>query len=181
MKFMPAFEEIDKLSEELDKTKWGKEAFISKLRDEEKLVRECEHIKWNIYKRYTHSEKLDEFNASFLAFCQIDIQILITEDLKNLRRDMKDLLEKMDVKNRKKKNDEVPCLNSLFKEQLKDLKAMVLKESVVVVAAAGGCGKTTLVRLLMDDHDIQGIQTYSIINIALQRTRLYFDFEKIPT
>ncbi|KAL8222842.1 hypothetical protein R6Q57_020241 [Mikania cordata] len=46
-----------------------------------------------------------------------------------------------------------------FDEPLKKLKAKVLEDgnecAVVVVAAAGGCGKTTLVTVLCDDSDIK--------------------------
>ena len=41
---------------------------------------------------------------------------------------------------------------------LRQVKELLVKESVVVVSAPGGCGKTTLVQKLCQDADVKGIQ-----------------------
>ncbi|KAI3750276.1 hypothetical protein L2E82_20910 [Cichorium intybus] len=159
----PIFDEIEKLIEALDRPKQEKEMFIAQLKGAEALVLKCEHIKWNFYKKYTHALKLHELNASLLRFCQIDLQLVMT-------RGILELLVAKDVQMRMMQGDEgrwssgAPLLKGVvigFDDRVRDLKAMVLKDiagdecSVVVVSAAGGCGKTTLATMLCNDPDIQ--------------------------
>ena len=60
---------------------------------------------------------------------------------------------------------DVPGLPDLIvglEEPLKELKRMVLRNdvSVVVLSAPGGCGKTTLSKMLCKDKEIQGINGF---------------------
>ncbi|KAL7582660.1 hypothetical protein Lser_V15G42565 [Lactuca serriola] len=160
----PIFDEIEKLIEVLDRPKKEKEMFIAQMEGAEALVLKCERIKWNFYKKYTHALKLDDLNASLLRFCQIDLQLLNT-------RGILDLLVAKNVQMRMMKGDagrwssRAPLLKDVvigFDDRVRDLKAMVLKDSaggdecsVVVVSAAGGSGKTTLVTMLCHDPAIQ--------------------------
>nr|KAJ0188684.1 hypothetical protein LSAT_V11C900466630 [Lactuca sativa] len=168
----PIFDEIEKLIEVLDRPKKEKEMFIAQMEGAEALVLKCERIKWNFYKKYTHALKLDDLNASLLRFCQIDLQLLNT-------RGILDLLVAKNVQMRMMKGDagrwssRAPLLKDVvigFDDRVRDLKAMVLKDSaggdecsVVVVSAAGGSGKTTLVTMLCHDPAIQG-QKLDFIN-----------------
>ncbi|KAI3707797.1 hypothetical protein L2E82_36634 [Cichorium intybus] len=144
----PIFDEIEKLTALLDRPKQEKDMFIAQMKDAEALVLKCKRVKWNFYKRYIHA---------------IDVQLGIARDILNLQ-------VAMEVQTRMMKGDSdrwsprVPLLKVSvigFEDRVRDLKTMVLKDSagdecsVVVVSAAGGCGKTTLVTKLCHDTKIQ--------------------------
>ncbi|KAM0061279.1 putative powdery mildew resistance protein, RPW8 [Helianthus debilis subsp. tardiflorus] len=61
-------DEIQKLNRVLDRPHQETELFIAQLKNAQDLVLKCEHIKWNFYKRYRQSLKLDDLNASMLRF-----------------------------------------------------------------------------------------------------------------
>nr|GEU37654.1 probable disease resistance protein At5g66900 [Tanacetum cinerariifolium] len=161
----PLFHDIDKLFEQLDRPQHEKDMFIAQIKGAEAIVRKCERVKRNYYKKYKHACKLDKLNASLLRFCQIDVQLVIL-------RGVLDFQVAKDAEKRMMEGDKtrgrvsgVPLVKGVvigFSEQLRALKAMVLKDStgddcsVVVVSAGGGCGKTTLVTMLCSDLDIQG-------------------------
>ncbi|KAJ9552491.1 hypothetical protein OSB04_016536 [Centaurea solstitialis] len=161
-KIKPIFTEIEKLNKVLDRPAQETEMFIDQLKGAEDLVRKCEHIKWNLWKRYRHSLKLDDLNASLLRFFQIDVQLQQIRDVKEVLVVVKDVQKRMEKGG---SGGWFPLLKSDvigFDDQLRDLKAMVIKDSmvddcsVVVVLAEGGCGKTTLVTKLCHDTQIQG-------------------------
>lgn len=73
---------------------------------------------------------------------------------------------------------DVPGLPDLIvglDEPLKELKRMVLKTdaSVVVLSAPGGCGKTTLAKMMCKDKEIQGI--YSSLSYSYLLLLFSFD------
>ncbi|KAJ9552590.1 hypothetical protein OSB04_016635, partial [Centaurea solstitialis] len=156
----PIFTEIEYLYKVLDRPTQEIHMFIDQLKVAVDLVRKCEHIKWNPYKTYRHSLKLDDQNALLLRFFQIEL--LQPRDVKELLVAVKDVQERMEKGN---SGGWFPLLKSDvigFDDQLRDLKAMVLKDSmvddcsVVVVSAGEGWGKTTLVTKLCHDPQIQG-------------------------
>ncbi|PWA98486.1 NB-ARC domains-containing protein [Artemisia annua] len=160
----PFFHDIDKLIEQLDRPQHEKDMFIAQIKGAEAIVRKCERVKWNYYKKYKHACKLDKLNVSLLRFFQIDVQLVIVRGVLDLQV-AKDAEKRMMEGDKRDRVSSVPLVKGKvigFNEQLRTLKAMVLKGStvddcsVVVVSAGGGCGKTTLVTLLCSDLDIQG-------------------------
>ncbi|KAI7730024.1 hypothetical protein M8C21_019975 [Ambrosia artemisiifolia] len=170
----PIINEIQKLNQLLDRSKQETDMFIDQLKGAEKLVRKCEHIKWNFYKRYTHSLELDDLNASLLRFFQIDVQLQEARDVKEVLVVVKDVQRRMEDRRLGDQASSVPLLKASsvpllkgnvigFDDRVRELKVLMVKDSgvddceVVVVSAAGGCGKTTLVTMFCHDHDVQGI------------------------
>ncbi|KAK9054926.1 hypothetical protein SSX86_026005 [Deinandra increscens subsp. villosa] len=161
----PIFNEIQKLNEVLDRPKSETNMFIDQLEDAEHLVLKCERIKWNFFKSYRHSLKLDDLNASLLSFFQIDVQLQGARDSKEVLVVVKDLQRKMENRSSGGWISSVPLLKGEvigFGDRVRALKALVLKDSavddcsVVAVSAAGGCGKTTLVTMLCRDPQVLG-------------------------
>ncbi|MFS7919669.1 putative powdery mildew resistance protein, RPW8 [Helianthus anomalus] len=156
----PIFEDMEKLNKELDRRKVETERIMILFKKADELVRKCENVKWDFRKRYHHASKLDEMNKSLLKYVNYDLQFQIArngaETLVELRRLTKGY--------EKESPSGVPlekCVAIGFDDQLRKLKPMVLQDSsdgdcsVVVVSAAGGCGKTTLVTMLCHDPDIK--------------------------
>ncbi|GJY48456.1 probable disease resistance protein [Tanacetum coccineum] len=162
----PFIHDIEKLIEQLDGSREEKDMFVTQLQGAEAIIRECERVKGNYYKKYKHARKLDNLNASLLKFCQINVQLQQARDMKEALVILKDLQQIMGDKGSLSGwQSKVPLLPGFvigFGDRVKELKKMVLKDSavddcsVVVVSAGGGCGKTTLVTKLCGDPDIQG-------------------------
>ncbi|GKA31772.1 probable disease resistance protein [Tanacetum coccineum] len=162
----PFFDDIDKLIEQQDRPQHEKDMFIAQIKGAEAIVRKCERVKWNYYKKYKHACKLDKLNVSLLRFCQIDAQFVMIRDIKETLVVVKDVQQRMEDKGSSSGwLSKVPVLDGFvigFEDRVKELKKMVLKDSVVddcsvvVVSAGGGCGKTTLVTKLCGDPEIQG-------------------------
>ncbi|GKA39039.1 probable disease resistance protein [Tanacetum coccineum] len=90
----PHFHDIHKLIEQLDRPQEEKDAFIAQIKGAEAIVRECEQVKWNYYKTYRHTRKLDKLKASLLRFCQIDVQLQQARDVKEALVILKDLQQR---------------------------------------------------------------------------------------
>ncbi|XP_022865570.1 probable disease resistance protein At5g66900 [Olea europaea var. sylvestris] len=129
---------------------------------------------WNAIKKYSHMKKLEKYEASLLWFFQINVQVELSRDGKTVAVGVKVLEEKMDKiistqDNGRSVNSNgfsgwcgvpgVPDFVVGLDAQLQELKGMLLKDGVpiVVLSAPGGCGKTTLAKLLCNDDEIKGI------------------------
>ncbi|GKE49947.1 probable disease resistance protein, partial [Tanacetum coccineum] len=87
----PFFDDIDKLIEQQDRPQHEKDMFIAQIKGAEAIVRKCERVKWNYYKKYKHACKLDKLNVSLLRFCQIDAQFVMIRDIKETLVVVKDV------------------------------------------------------------------------------------------
>lgn len=172
----PDFKNLEQLSKKLDRRKAETERFKKLLKQAKDLVEECKKIKWNCWKRNSYASKLDEMNKSFLKLVQVDLQlhIAVTVDetlgvVTATHEVLVKALEKVMVEGLSSGVPLERCVAVGFDDRVSDLKAMLLKDStdgdcsVVVVSAAGGCGKTTLVTKLCHDSHIQGICFRSIL------------------
>ncbi|KAI7733220.1 hypothetical protein M8C21_006184, partial [Ambrosia artemisiifolia] len=194
----PIIQDVVKLNQILDHQS---DMFIEQIQEAEKLVKKCLKIKWNLFKKFTHSLKLKDVNNKLLRFFQLEVQADQTRDIKQTLVEVNDVKLRMDSLSVgvKEINQTLSSCSSLsvscsssfsrrregfgcellerrrlgwrvplrpggivaFDEPLKKLKDKVLMEavydetSVVVVAAAGGCGKTTLVTMLCHDSEVQ--------------------------
>ncbi|KVI01724.1 Disease resistance protein [Cynara cardunculus var. scolymus] len=175
-------DEITKLNRELDRPEQDSTMFTSIIKKAEDLVNKCLKIKWNYFKKFTHSLKLKDVNNKLLRVFQLEAQADQCRDGKETLLEVKAVKLRMDslvsnledlrqkcslsrreqVIERKKLGWRVPKLPKDivgFDEPLARLKAKVIADndddSVVVVSAAGGCGKTTLAKMLCNDPQIQ--------------------------
>ncbi|MFS7950297.1 putative powdery mildew resistance protein, RPW8 [Helianthus anomalus] len=162
----PIFTDLEKLNKELDRRKEETDGFVNLLQQAENLIQKCGDIKLNIRKRYSHASKLDALNKSLHTYVQIYLQLQIARDVKEALAVMKDPNRGLQKGSSSGWRSSVPLLDGDFigfDDRVTDLKDMMFKDSpgddcsIVVVSAAGGSGKTTLVKLFCYDPDIKGI------------------------
>ncbi|XP_076950826.1 putative disease resistance protein At5g66900 [Bidens hawaiensis] len=182
----PDFKNLEQLSKKLDRRKAETERFKNLLKEAKDLVEECKKIKLKYWKRNSHASKLDEMNKSLLKLVQVDLQLHIavtvdeTLEVVKATHEVVKALEKVTVEGSSSGlSSGVPperCDAVGFDDRVRDLKAMLLKDStdgdcsVVVVSAAGGCGKTTLVTKLCHDSHIQERFGRNIYFVTVSRT-----------
>lgn len=176
----PLIEDIEKLNELLDRPQQETDSFLCQLKRGEKLVRKCSKIKcWDFYRRYTYSKKLKDLDESLLRFFQLDAQVHVVRDNKRIMVGMREVDEKVDgilsiLSNNFPGWCDVPGVPEFVvgvDNQLQDLKLMLLSGSdpVVVLSAPGGCGKTTLAKILCSDEEIRGIYKDNIFFVTVSR------------
>ncbi|CAI9775608.1 unnamed protein product [Fraxinus pennsylvanica] len=183
----PFVEDIEKLNKVLNFRQQGAEELANRFRKGENLVRKCMEIKWwNAIKKYSYAKKLEKYEASLLWFFQINVQAELSRDGKIVAVGVKVLEEKMDKiisiqDNGRSVNSNgfsgwcgvpgVPDFVVGLDAQLQELKGMLLKDGVpiVVLSAPGGCGKTTLAKLLCNDDEIKGIYGNNIFFQTVSR------------
>lgn len=167
----PIFLEIEKLNKVLDRPKEETAQFIDQLDGAKKLVAKCTKIQWwEAYKLYVYSKKLEELNKSIAGFFSIEVQGFVAVNSLKVVVGVKEINEKLDlILDRSNISasgvsswGSVPGLRDQvigFDEPLKDLKKMLLKDkkTVTLVSAPGGCGKTTLAKMLCQDPEIKGL------------------------
>ncbi|XP_022875447.1 probable disease resistance protein At5g66900 [Olea europaea var. sylvestris] len=183
----PFIEDIEELNRLLN-CRQGAETLNNLLTKGEMLVRKCLKInRWNLYQKYRYAKKLEEFESSLLWFFQINVQAELSRDGKSVSLGVKVLEEKMDeiisIKdNYRSVNSNgfsgrcgVPAVPDFvvgLDVQLQELKSMLLRDGVqiVVLSAPGGCGKTTLAKLLCNDDGIKGIYGNNIFFQTVSRS-----------
>ncbi|KAL3526744.1 hypothetical protein ACH5RR_011400 [Cinchona calisaya] len=177
----PLIEDIEKMNKLLDSPKQETDAFLDQLRKGEKLVRECSKIKnWNFYEKYIYSKKLKFLEKSLVRFFQLDGQVHLHRDSRRTMVEVRDVGEKVDeilsiLSNGFPGWCDVPGTPEFvvgLGDQLQELKLMLLnkRNQVVVLSAPGGCGKTTLAKILCNDEQIRGIYKDNIFFVTVSRT-----------
>ncbi|CAK9185435.1 unnamed protein product [Ilex paraguariensis] len=186
----PFFDEIEKLNKLLDARKEETGMFIDRLKEGKNLVLKCSTIKsWNVYKKIRYNKKLTDLDSSLLRFFQIDVQALMARDSKKILVGVNDNDQKLDrilsilkngVGGSRYSNGVsgsctvpgVPHFIVGLDVPLQELKVMLLKDevSVVVLSAPGGCGKTTLAKMLGRDDEIKAIYGANIFFVNVSKT-----------
>ncbi|KAI7729990.1 LOW QUALITY PROTEIN: hypothetical protein M8C21_029876, partial [Ambrosia artemisiifolia] len=208
----PIIVDIQNHNKKLGATKLEQEMFVHEIQDAEKLVYKCLTIKWNFFKRFTHSLRLKDVNQKLLRFFQIEVQAVQCRDIKTTLEEVNHVGERItslalevnhlgqaldsgtsdrtldSSDNRKKLGWPVPPVPRGivgFDEPLKNLKARILSDinihddgssmdsdvcKVVVVSAAGGSGKTTLVKMLGNDSQIQDNFQENVFFVTVSET-----------
>ncbi|XP_022775219.1 probable disease resistance protein At5g66900 isoform X2 [Durio zibethinus] len=172
----PIIKDIESLNKGLDKEHETKQ-LIEIILKGNKLVSKCSNIqRWNFFKKTCYTYKLQRFKESLQLFCQIDLQIQQTRDIKDVLFGVKGL--SMEVRRFSSKEgsgsengmfSQVAVVGSCkvpeppgkvvgFDVPLAELKVKLFKDgvSVIVVSAPGGSGKTTLVKELCRDEKVKG-------------------------
>ncbi|KAK2965501.1 hypothetical protein RJ640_000349, partial [Escallonia rubra] len=161
----PKLLDIEKHNKKLDRAEDTK-PYIDLLKKGKKLVQRCSTIgSWNFLNRYRYSNKLIDYNADLLGFCQVEVQLDQSSDIKEILVKVNRFNDVLDhatggsfvggFGEDRELMDQVFGLD-LPLEKLKDL--VLLKDSsVVLLSAPGGCGKTTLAKMLCRDPKIKVI------------------------
>ena len=165
----PVVEEIKELNEELDGRKDEMKRLIDQMKKADECIRKCSKIKlWQRAFKTKYGGELTKLNEAIESFCKVDMPVQIKRDLLELKKICSE-----------KKPVGVGLLCSVppppkfivgLDEPLKELKTMLLKEgkeeSLLLVTAPGGCGKTTLVIKLSQDKDIEGTSISQILSFV---------------
>ena len=166
----PEVEKIKELSEELD-LREDLESLIDQMNKAVEHILKCSKIKrWKRLFKTKYLDELTKLDTAIVRFIQVDMQV-------HIRRDMLRLVKRLSTLN-DKTSPVMSCLVPTppefivgLKVPLEELKSMLSKEeSLLVLTAPGGCGKTTLVTMLCQDEDIKGTsisQTPSLLRVCL--------------
>ncbi|KAL4644912.1 hypothetical protein ACB092_02G198200 [Castanea dentata] len=138
----------------------------------ENLVRKCSKIPWwNYLFKVYYSPKLKELEDEIIRFCQVDLQV------HNTRNGLRTLEMVISISKRMGsfRVVETPMGSSHgvagcqdlkvgLDMPIKELKTLLLKKEVqlLLLTAPGGCGKTTLVKMLCQDEEINFTSIYFI-------------------
>nr|XP_043635207.1 probable disease resistance protein At5g66900 [Erigeron canadensis] len=180
------FYDSRRLNKVLDRPEKEIMMFVYHLETGKEHVLKCSKINfWNVYQKFLHSNKLVRLNNELLRFFQVELQtdmMMMSTSMRGLIG-IYDLSEKMDrllsavtsPARPSSKLCSVPGLPYLivgFDQHLEQVKRMLLDDDdqVMVVSGPGGCGKTTLVKLLCHDNKIKDIFGANIFYITVSRT-----------
>ncbi|XAR57825.1 hypothetical protein NMG60_11026103 [Bertholletia excelsa] len=160
----PAIEDISNINRKLDLPEQETEMFTTRLKEGLELVRKCNKVPWwNLYAKSSHRKKLKELEGSLSQFFQIQVQAQQLRDVR-LTRWMLETSYQRETTERTSGfvgSCEVTGYGDFvvgLEEPLHELKMPLLNNEVrvVVISAPGGCGKTTLAKVLCHDDQIKG-------------------------
>lgn len=159
----PVVEEIRRLNQELNRPEEETKSLIKDMSDAEHLIRTCSEIQdWNYLFQAFYVKKLTDLDKAIVRFCKVHMQaqnrrdlLQILEQLKSIREEKKSPI--MKIHGLSCSVPGPPDFTVGLDEPLKELKMQLLKEKQqqLVLTAPGGCGKTTLVKMLCQDEQIK--------------------------
>ncbi|KAK7818241.1 putative disease resistance protein [Quercus suber] len=176
----PTVIEIGRLSEQLTLPEVETKSLIEHMKKGENLVRKCSKIPWwNYLFKVYYSPKLKELEDEIVRFCQVDLQV------HNTRNGLRTLETVISISKRMGpfRVVETPTGSSHgvagrqdlkvgLDMPIKELKTLLLKKEVqlLLLTAPGGCGKTTLVKMLCQDEEIKGTFKENILFVTVSKT-----------
>ena len=158
----PTILEIEKLNKEMDRSK-ETERLVQMLKEGKELIQKCSKVTWwHYHKKWKYSNKLLSLDESLFHFFQVDMAVQGFRDIKEIKLDQRDPYH---FKLGPSQVPDPPHLAVGLDIPLKELKMRLFRgsPSVIVVSAPGGCGKTTLAKMLCHDHQVKGI--YPKVNL----------------
>ncbi|XP_076887879.1 putative disease resistance protein At5g66900 [Bidens hawaiensis] len=179
----PIFFDSRRLSKVLDRPEKQITMFISHLEKGKALVFKCSTIKcWNVYEIFIHSYKLNRLNNELLRFFSIEIQENMMSTSMRSLIGIYDLSHKMNqvlsaVTTHARANPSLCTVPRLpqhivgFNSHLVELRRRLLNydTQVLVVSGPGGCGKTTLAKMLCHDYEIKDMFGENIVYVTVSR------------
>ncbi|KAK4584481.1 hypothetical protein RGQ29_022278 [Quercus rubra] len=178
-RLVPTVNEIRRLSEQLELPERETKRLMEQMEEGEKLVSKCLKIRWwNYVFKVQYSPKLEELDKEITRFCQLDLQALCTRNGLRTLETVISINKKVDSF----RGVETPRgLGGVSGPQdltvgldmpIKELKALLLKEEVklLLLTAPGGCGKTTLVKMLCQEKEIKGMFEDNILFVNVSKT-----------
>ena len=136
-------------------------SLIENMIDTEKLICELNAKRWNYPFQVSHIGKLIELKEAIVRFIQVDMQTQIRLDTLQILEKIQHMQKKLPVKKLDMSRMVPKPLDFTVGLDLpsKELKMQLLmgKEQRLLLTAPGGCGKTTLVKVLCQDEEIKGI------------------------
>ncbi|GAV88471.1 NB-ARC domain-containing protein/RPW8 domain-containing protein [Cephalotus follicularis] len=187
-KIAPIINTTDKLNKELDRPKEETDGLLEILKQGKEVVLKCTQVrKWQYHRKVYYDGKLDDLYKSLHDYFQFVMQAQQTRD------GLQTLLELKRLSERGGRGYEplvVPFFGSSATPgappaytvgldlPLMELKMDLFKDgaSVIVLSAPGGCGKTTLAKMLFADEEVQGKFKKNIFFVTVSKTH---DFKVI--
>nr|XP_023887465.1 probable disease resistance protein At5g66900 [Quercus suber]POE67358.1 putative disease resistance protein [Quercus suber] len=180
----PVVQEIRQLSLALDRPERETKILTEQMKKGAKLVRKCSKIQcWNYCFKSHYASKLSELNDAIEKFCRVDLIVQSARTGLETLTKVDLILEKVSNQNSDvKRKYGVRTLSSAVPRPrdfivglhfpLMELKEMLLKkeESLLLLTALGGCGKTTLIQMLCWDHEIKGTYMDNIFFVNVSKT-----------
>lgn len=149
---------------------------IERMEKGEKRVRKYSKLPWWKYLvRFHYANKLLELEKDLGRFFKVDLSAWNAMNTLESMKGVKDLSERLSLT---RLNSVASCAVPRFREfvigldvPLKELKMQLLKVevSMLVLTAPGGCGKTTLAKMLGDDKEIKGIFKENIFFVHVSK------------
>ncbi|KAI3500513.1 hypothetical protein L1887_36335 [Cichorium endivia] len=179
----PIFYRDERLRKVLYRPDTETKMFMYYVASGKEIVLECSKIKcWNVYKKFVHANKLIGLDNMLLRFFQSELQDNISTSKRSLAEiyALGDKLDEVLASVTKQAGGfsdscSVPGLPDVIiglDVHLQEVKRMLLKDDnqVLTVSAPGGCGKTTLAKMLCHDNEIKGIFGDNIFYVTVSRT-----------
>uniref|UniRef100_A0A7N2M066 RPW8 domain-containing protein n=1 Tax=Quercus lobata TaxID=97700 RepID=A0A7N2M066_QUELO len=161
----PTVIEIGRLSEQLTLPEVETKSLIEHMKKGENLVRKCSKISWwNYLFKVYYSPKLKELEDEIIRFCQVDLQVHKTRNGLRTLETVISISKRMGsfrvVETPTGSSHGVAGPRDLIvglDMPIKELKTLLLKKEVqlLLLTAPGGCGKTTMVKMLCQDEEIK--------------------------
>ena len=168
-------EDIRRLNLALDLPEKEIERLVKLMKKGATMVDKCSKIRpCNIFSKAYYALKIKELNEAIEKFCMVDMQAQIGRTTLQTLVGVNDIRERMNNQNsyvrmrfglRKLSVSRPRDLIVGLDLPLKELKMKLKKkeEQVLLLTALGGCGKTTLVKMLYWDDEIKG--TFLTLNL----------------
>ncbi|KAF5766250.1 putative powdery mildew resistance protein, RPW8 [Helianthus annuus] len=165
-----------RLARVLDRPEKETKMFIFYLENGKETVLKCSKIKcWNVYKKFVHANKLIRLDHELLRFFQAELQDNLSVKFRGIDLGGQVVSSVTKRAGGFSSSCKVPGLPDVIvglDSHFKEVKRVLLKDDnqVVIVSAPGGCGKTTLARMLCHDDEIKGIFRDNIFYVTVSRT-----------
>ncbi|KAI7724496.1 hypothetical protein M8C21_024515, partial [Ambrosia artemisiifolia] len=165
-----------RLSRVLDRPEKETKMFVFYLENGKELILKCSSIKcWNVYKKFVHANKLIRLDHELLRFFQVELQDNLSARFRSLDLGGEVVSSITNQAGGFSNSCIVPGLPDVIvglDSHFKEVKRMLLKDDirVLTISAPGGCGKTTLAKMLCHDNEIKGIFGDNIFYVTVSRT-----------
>lgn len=170
----PLVKDIQQSNRELGRSEKETHDLIQQMNKGEKLVSKYSNLTgWKHFVRYHYANKLCSLDDALRRFFQIHIPAWGLRNGIEVLRGVNHLCAQM---NSAGINGVLPCavpeppdFTVGLDVSWKELKMELLKKEVLmlVLTAPGGCGKTTLVKMLCQDEDIKGTSSQFLLDCCL--------------
>ncbi|XP_076929812.1 putative disease resistance protein At5g66900 [Bidens hawaiensis] len=168
-----------RLARVLDRPEKETKMFIFYVENGKEIVLKCSRIKcWNVYKKFVHANKLIRLDHELLRFFQVELQDNLSTRFRGLSLggEVDQVLSSVTKQaGGFSSSINIPGLPDViigFDFHLKEVKHMLLKNDIQVltVSAPGGCGKTTLAKMLCHDAEIKDVFGDNVFFVTVSRT-----------